>query len=159
MKYLSDNFRKNIYCHFECEHDIEKKWWVFKKKFILKKLFKHFNNFFHPLLMSGMGSRIFLRTFLVPSITYILAIKIGWAVFEKIWFFDFSTFVYNFCKKNFFELILGVNSSCRSIRLPSQYGSNPSGGTQTMLILLRPLQIILNGTLNLYNKNPVCWPW
>ena len=24
MKYLSDNFQKNIYCHFEFEHDIEK---------------------------------------------------------------------------------------------------------------------------------------
>ena len=24
-------FSKNIYCHFEFEHDIEKKWWVFKK--------------------------------------------------------------------------------------------------------------------------------
>ena len=31
MKHLYENFRKNIYCHFEFEHDIEKKWWVFKK--------------------------------------------------------------------------------------------------------------------------------
>ena len=77
--------------------------------------------------MSGMGSRIFFRTSSVPSITYILAIKIGWAVFEKIWFFHFSTFSYNFCKKIFFELILGVNSSCSGSHSSSQYGSNLSG--------------------------------
>ena len=88
--------------------------------------------------MSGMGSGICFRTSLVPSITYISVIKIGWAVFEKIWFFDFLTFVYNFCKQFFFELILGVNSSWIGSHRPSQYGSNPSGGTQTMLILLRP---------------------
>ena len=50
----------------------------------IKKIIKIFNNFFHSLLMSGMGSRIFFRNSLVPSITYILAIKIGLAVFEKI---------------------------------------------------------------------------
>ena len=82
--------------------------------------------------MRGMGSRIFFRTFLI----YILDIKIGWVVFEKIWFF-FSKFVYKFCE-NFFSSF-GVNSSCSGSHLPSQYGSNPSGGTQTMLILLRPL--------------------
>ena len=43
----------------------------------IKKILKNFNNFFHPLLISGMGSRIFFRASLVPSITYILAIKIG----------------------------------------------------------------------------------
>ena len=37
------------------------------------------------------------------------------------------------------RVILGVNSSYSGSHLPSQYGSNPSGGTQTMLILLRPL--------------------
>ena len=102
--------------------------------------------------MSGRGSRICFRTFLVPSITYVLAIKIGEAVFEKIRFCDFSKFVYNFCKKNFFDLlILGVNSSCSGNHLPSQYGSNPRGGTQTMLILLRPL--ILNGiTKKIYHE-------
>ena len=88
--------------------------------------------------MSGMGSRIFFRTSLVPSITYILAIKIAWAVFEKIYFFYFLKFDYNFCKQIFFELILGVHSSRSGSHLPSQYGSNPSGNTQTMLILLRP---------------------
>ena len=139
IKYLSDNFRKNIYCNFECEHDIGKKWWVFKKQFIWKKLFKNFYNSFHPLLMSGMGSQIVYRTSLVPSITYILSIQIDRAVFEKIWFFDFSKFVYKFCKKFFLELIIGVNLSCSGSQLPLQYGSNPSGGTQTMLILLRPL--------------------
>ena len=81
--------------------------------------------------MSGMGSRIFFRTSLVLSITYILAIKIGWAVSEKIWFCDFSKFVYNFCKKNSFELILGVNLSCSGYHLSTQYGSNPSGGAQS----------------------------
>ena len=34
-------------------------------------------------------------------------------------------------------MILGVNSSCSSSHLPSQYGSNPSGGTQTILIFRR----------------------
>ena len=53
--------------------------------------------------MSGMGSQIFFRTFLVPSMTYILAIKFGRAVFEKIWFFDFFKFVYNFCKKKIYR--------------------------------------------------------
>ena len=37
-------------------------------------------------------------------------------------------------------MILGVNSSCSGSHLPSQYGLNLSGGTQTMLILLRPLK-------------------
>ena len=41
------------------------------------KLFKNFDNFFHLLLVSGMGYRIFFRTSLVPSITYILPIKIA----------------------------------------------------------------------------------
>ena len=85
--------------------------------------------------MNGISSWIFFRTFLVPSITYILVIKIGWAFFKKMGFFDFSKFAYNFCKKIFFELILAVNSSCSGSHLPSQYGSNPSEGTQTMLIL------------------------
>ena len=40
-----------------------------------------------------------------------------------------------------FELILGVNSSCSSSHLLWQYGPNPSGGTQTTFILLRPLLI------------------
>ena len=106
----------------------------------MKKLFKNFNNFFHPLPMSGMGSRIFFRTSLVPSITYILAIKICLAVFERMWFFDFSKFVYNFCKNFFFKLILGVNLFCSGSHLSLQYGSNPGGGTQTMLILLRPFR-------------------
>ena len=93
--------------------------------------------------MSGMGSRILFRTSSVLSITYSLAIKIGWAVFEKIWFFDFFKFAYNFSKKNFLDLILGVNSSCSSSHLPLQYGSYPNGGTQTMLILLRPFDVKL----------------
>ena len=46
----------------------------------------------------------------------------------------------DFCNKNFFELILGVNLSCNGSLLPSKYGSNPSGSTQTMFILLPPLQ-------------------
>ena len=110
------------------------------------KLFKNFDNFFHLLLVSGMGYRIFFITSLVPSITYILPIKIAWAVLEKFWFFNFSKFVYNVCKKFFFELILGANLSCSGNHLLSQYGSNPSGGTQNMLILLRPLffKIVFN---------------
>ena len=54
--------------------------------------------------------------------------KIGWTVLEKIWFFDFSKFAYNFCKKIFFDLILGVNSSFSSGHSSLQYGSSPSGG-------------------------------
>ena len=34
-------------------------------------------------------------------------------------------------------MILGVNLSCNGSHLPSQYGSNPSVGSQPMLILLR----------------------
>ena len=89
-----------------------------------------------------MVSSLFHKPSLVTSITYILIIKIGWAVFEKIIFYDFSKLVHNFCEKNFFELILGANLSCNGNHLPSQYGSNPSGGIQTMLILIRPLQKI-----------------
>ena len=70
---------------------------------------------------------IFFRTSLAPSITYILVINTGWAVFKKIRFFDFSKFVYKLCKKFFFELILGVNLFCHGSHLPSQYGSNPDG--------------------------------
>ena len=51
----------------------------------------------------------FIRSFNPPSITYISAIKIGCAVFKETSFFDFSKFVYNYCKKNFFVLILAVN--------------------------------------------------
>ena len=64
--------------------------------------------------------------------------------FRENFIFEFFKFVHNFCKKQFFELILGVNSSCNGSHLPSKYGSNPGGGTQTMLILLRPLLIIKN---------------
>ena len=81
-------------------------------------------------------------TSLVPPITYILVIMIGWAVFQKMRFFDFSKFVHNFCKKNVSDLILGVNLSCNGSHSPSQYKSNSSGVTQTMLILLRPLNKI-----------------
>ena len=69
----------------------------------------------------------------VLSITYILAIEIGWAVFEKICFFDFSKFVYNFCKNCFFEFILGGYSSCSGSYLPSQYGSNLRGAPRPCL--------------------------
>ena len=31
MKYISDHFQKNTHCNLECEHDIEKKWWLFEK--------------------------------------------------------------------------------------------------------------------------------
>ena len=48
-----------------------------------------------------MGSWISIRTFLVPSITYILVMKLAWAVFKKITFFDFSKFVHNIYKKKF----------------------------------------------------------
>ena len=92
------------------------------------------------------------KTSSVHSITYILVIKIGWAVFEKIRFFDFSKFVHNFCKNFFFVLILRTNSSYNGSHLPSQYESKPSGGTQTMLILLRPSGDIFqrDGTLHVF---------
>ena len=89
-----------------------------------------------------MGSWFFFRISVVPSMIYILVIKIGWNVSEKMRFFDFSKFVHNFCKKNVFELMFWVNLSCNGSHLPSQYRSNPSGVTQTMLILLRPLNKI-----------------
>ena len=46
-------------------------------------------------------------------------------------------------------MILGVNSSYSGSHLPSQYESNPSGGTHTMLILLQPLL----QRVNLWNDN------
>ena len=101
-------------------------------------MIQKFKKKFLPPFYKRNGFLNFFRTSLVSSITYILVIKIGGAVFEKIRFFDSSKFVHNFCKKIFFELILGVNLSCNGSHLLSQYGSNPSGGTQTMLILLRP---------------------
>ena len=119
---------------------------VFHIKKIIQKLKK--KNL--PLFMNGMDSWIFFRTSLAPSITYILVIKIGWTVFEKIRFFHFFKFVHNFCKKIFFELILKENLSCNCSHLPSQYGSNPSGGTQTILISLRPLSIYISAITRSY---------
>ena len=125
-------------------------WAWYRKKMVgvqevihIKKFIQKLKKNVLPLFINGMGSWIFFRTSLVLSITYILVIKIGWAVFEKIIFFDFSKFVHNFCKKNFFELILGMNLSCNGGHLSSQYGSNPSGGTQIMLIVLQPLLKLL----------------
>ena len=94
------SFSKNIYCNLLCEHDTKKMVGV-KEVIHFQNLFKNYN-FFCPLLINGIGFSIFRITFLVPSITYILAIKIGWAVFKKIGIFDFSKFIYNFCKKIFF---------------------------------------------------------
>ena len=102
-----------------------------------KKNISKFQNFFYPLLVNKIDFWIFFRTSLVPFITYILVIKIGRAVFENFFFFNFSKFAHNFCKNFLFDLILRVNSSCSGSHLPSQYGWTPSGATQTMLILLR----------------------
>ena len=84
-------------------------WTWYRKKMVgvqevihIKKIIQKLKTKIYPLFINGMGSWIFFRPFLVPFITYIWVIKIGWAVFEKIRFFDFSKFVHNFCKKNFF---------------------------------------------------------
>ena len=106
----------------------------------IKKIIQKLKNKFLLPFYKRNGFFNFFRTSLIPSIIHILVIKIGWAVFEKMRFFDFSKFVHNVCEKIFSELILGVNLSCNRSHLPSQYGSNPSRGTQTMLILLRPLK-------------------
>ena len=92
----------------------------------IKKIIQKRKKKFDLLFMNGMSSWIFIRISWVPSIPCILVIKIGSAVFKKIRFFYFSKFVHNFCKKKFFELILGVNLSCDRSHLPSQYGSKPS---------------------------------
>ena len=88
----------------------------------IKKIIQKLKKKSLPPFYKRNGFLNFFRTSLVPSITYILVIKIGWAVFEKIRFFDFSKFVHIFCKQFFFELILWVNLSCNGSHLPSQYG-------------------------------------
>ena len=60
--------------------------------------------------------------------------KIGSVNFEKIEFFYFSKFVYNFCKKNFLKLLFWVNQFYTG----TTYESNPIGGSPIMLIRLRP---------------------
>ena len=85
---------------------------------IKRNYLKIFIIFFIPSLWAEWVLEFFPRTSLVPSITYILVIKICKAVFEEILFVDFPKFVYNFCKNFFFELILGVNSSCSGSHLP-----------------------------------------
>ena len=104
-------------CKLECEHDTGKKWWLLKKLVIFKKKIFNYKIFFCSLLIYGICSWIFCIAFSVPSITYVWAIKISWADFAEIWFFDFFKFLHNFCTF-FFELIIGINSFC----LPSQYG-------------------------------------
>ena len=138
VKYLSDNFRKNIYCNFECGHDIGKNGGCSRSNVFLKNYLKICTIFFNPFSWTKWVLEVFFKTPLKPSITYISAIKISSAIFEEIWFFDFSKSVFNCCKKFFVELILGVNSSCSGSHLPLQYRSNPSGGIQPILILLRP---------------------
>ena len=39
---------QNMNCNLECNHNIAKKWWVFKKEFVLKKMLKYSNKFFNP---------------------------------------------------------------------------------------------------------------
>ena len=98
------------------------------------------------------GSGIFFRTSLVPSVTYILVINIGWAVFEKILFFDFSKFVHNFCKKFFFELILGVNLSCNG----SRYGLLDKESTLQVTIYIEVGTIQLVLLTNIYIEVIIC---
>ena len=140
MKYLSENFWENIYCHFEFEHDIEKNGGCSTSN----SHWKHYSKIKKKNLPPFYKRNGFLNCFqnLFSTLYNIyFSHQIGWAVFKKIRFFDFSKFVHNFCKKFFFEFILKVNLSCNGSHLPSKYGSNPSGGTQAMLILLRLLFI------------------
>ena len=109
-----------------------------------KKIIKKFKKKCLPPFYKRNGFLNFFRHLFSTLYNIYLIIKIGWVVFEKIKFFDFSKFVHNFCKKIFFELILGLNLSCNGSHLPLQYGSIPNGGTQTMLILLRPLFLLPN---------------
>ena len=64
----------------------------------LTKNCKKVKIFFLSLLINGIDSWVFCKTSLVPFITYILAIKIGWAVFEKNGFVDFPNFFITFVK-------------------------------------------------------------
>ena len=105
----------------------------------IKKFIKKLKKKCLPPFYKRNGFLNFFQNLFSTLYNIYLVIYIGLAVFEKIRFFDFSKFVHNFCKKNFLELILGVNLSCNGSHFLSQYGSNPSGGTQTILILLRPL--------------------
>ena len=72
-------------------------WAWYRKKMVgvqevihIKKIIQKLKKNVYPLFNNGIGSWIFVRTSLVPSITCILVTKIGWAVFKKIRFFDFS---------------------------------------------------------------------
>ena len=61
--------------------------------------------------MSGMGSRNFQNLFSTLYNIY-FSHQDRLSRFRENFFFDFSKFDYNFCKKFLSELILGVNSSC-----------------------------------------------
>ena len=75
---------------------------------------------------------------LVPTL-YIWSIKISSVNFEKIEFFYFSKFFYNFCKNFFLKLLFGVNYFYNGTISSTTYELNPSWGRPTMLIRLRPL--------------------
>ena len=55
MKYLSEIFRRNIYCHFEFEHDIEKKMVSVQEVIHIKKIIQKFKTNFHPLFINGIA--------------------------------------------------------------------------------------------------------
>ena len=68
--------------------------------------------------------------------------KIGLIDFEKNEFFNFSKFVYNFCKKKLLKLLFEVNLFYNGTNLSTTYESNTSGGSPTKLIRLRTLDTI-----------------
>ena len=83
-------------------------------KFVKKNMIRYKNLFtscieiyYCHLLIDRIGSWIFCITYLVPSITYIVSIKLSFTVFQKIIFLDFSKFVHNFCKKVSLSWYLG----------------------------------------------------
>ena len=55
MKYLSENFRKNIYCHFEFEHVNEKMVGV-QAVIHIKKIIQKFKKKIYPLFINAMDS-------------------------------------------------------------------------------------------------------
>ena len=56
MKYLSESFQKNIYCHFEFEHDIEKTMAGVQEVIHIEKIIQKLKKNVYPLFINEMGS-------------------------------------------------------------------------------------------------------
>ena len=56
MKCPTENLKKNIYCHFAFEHDIEKNSGCSRINSHWKKLFKNLKKILYPLFINEMSS-------------------------------------------------------------------------------------------------------